>query len=471
MSPREAIQFAREHDARVVDVKFTDLFGMWHHFSMPVEALTEEVFEEGIGFDGSSIRGFQTINLSDMLLIPDPETVFMDPFTEVPTVSFICNVVDPITRERYTRDPRYVAHKAEAYLRASGIADIAYFGPEVEFYIFNDVRYGQGPNYGYYFLDSDEAEWNTGREEKPNLGHKMRLKGGYFPVPPADTLQDLRTEMMRTLQECGVAVEVQHHEVGAAGQAEIDIRYDTLTRMADKVMLYKYVVKNVAARNGYTVTFMPKPVFQDNGSGMHTHQSLWKAGENLFYDERGYAMLSETALYYIGGILHHAPAVLAFAAPSTNSYRRLVPGYEAPINLVYSQRNRSACIRIPTYSPSPKARRIEFRAPDPSCNPYLAFAAMLMAGLDGIQNRILPPDPVDKDLYELPPEERVGIKTTPASLAEALDALESDHEFLLKGGVFTPDLLETYLEYKRKREVEQILLRPHPYEFALYYDV
>lgn len=470
MSPREAIQFAREHNARVVDVKFTDLFGMWHHFSFPAELLTEDLFEEGIGFDGSSIRGFQAINLSDMLLMPDPATIFLDPFPEVPTVSLICNVVDPITRERYTRDPRYVAQKAEAYLRSTGIADTAYYGPEVEFYIFNNVRYAQGANFGYYYIDSDEGEWNTGREESPNLGYKMRLKGGYFPCPPADTLQDLRTEMMLTLREVGVEVEVQHHEVGAAGQAEIDIKYDTLVRIADKVQMYKYIVRNVAWRNGYTVTFMPKPIFQDNGSGMHTHQSLWKNGENLFYDERGYAMLSETALYYIGGILKHAPAILAFAAPTTNSYRRLVPGYEAPINLVYSQRNRSACIRIPTYSPSPKARRIEFRAPDPTANPYLAFAAMLMAGLDGIQNRIMPPDPIDKDLYELPPDERKGIATTPPTLADALNALEQDHEFLLKGGVFTPDLLETYLEYKRAREVDQILLRPHPYEFALYYD-
>ncbi|MER3402726.1 MAG: type I glutamate--ammonia ligase [Armatimonadota bacterium] len=470
MSPKQAIQFAQERNARVVDVKFTDLFGMWHHFSFPAELLTEDLFEDGIGFDGSSTRGFQAINMSDMLLLPDPSTIHLDPFAEVPTVSIICNVVDPITRERYPRDPRYVAQKAEAYLRATGIADTAYFGPEVEFYIFNDVRYAQGAHFGYYYIDSDEGEWNTGREESPNLGYKMRLKGGYFPCPPADTLQDLRTEMMLTLHEIGVEVEVQHHEVGAAGQAEIDIKYDTLVRIADKVQLYKYVVRNVAWRHGYTVTFMPKPIFQDNGSGMHTHQSLWKNGENLFYDERGYAMLSETALYYIGGILKHAPAILAFAAPTTNSYRRLVPGYEAPINLVYSQRNRSACIRIPTYSSSPKARRIEFRAPDPTANPYLAFSAMVMAGLDGIQNRIMPPEPIDKDLYELPPEERKGIATTPATLADALDALERDHEFLLKGGVFTPDLLETYITYKRTREVDQILLRPHPYEFALYYD-
>lgn len=470
MSPKEAIDFARENEARVLDIKFTDLFGAWQHFSMPIEDFTEDMFEEGIGFDGSSIRGFQTIDASDMLLIPDPDTVFMDPFTDIATVSITCTIEDPITRERYSRDPRYIAQKAEAYLRSTGIADTAYFGPEAEFYIFNDVRFDQSSQYGYYFIDSDEAIWNSGRDEKPNLGYKMRLKGGYFPVPPSDMLQDVRTEMMLTLEQCGVKVEVQHHEVGAAGQAEIDIRYDTLTRTADKIMVYKYVIKNVAVRNGLTVTFMPKPVFQDNGSGMHTHQSLWRSGENLFYDERGYAMLSESALYYIGGLLKHAPALLAFAAPSTNSYRRLVPGYEAPINLVYSQRNRSACIRIPTYSKSPKARRVEFRAPDPTCNPYLAFAAMLMAGLDGIQNRIMPPDPIDKDLYELPAEERRGIKMTPGSLAEALDALESDNEFLMKGGVFTPDLLEHYIAHKRY-EVDQILLRPHPYEFMMYYDV
>jgi glutamine synthetase len=471
MTPREVIDLAKESEAKVLDVRFIDLPGMWQHFSMPVSALTEEMFEDGIGFDGSSIRGFQKINESDMLLIPDPNTAFMDPFTQVPTIVLICDVEDPITRERYSRDPRNVAKKAEAYLQSTGIADTAYFGPEAEFYILNDVRYDQTPHSGYYFLDSDEGIWNSGRDEKPNLGYKIRYKGGYFPCPPSDSLQDLRTEMMLTLLEVGVETEVQHHEVGTAGQAEIDIKYDTLVKTADNIMKYKYVIKQTAVSEGYTVTFMPKPLFQDNGSGMHTHQSLWKGGTNIFYDEKGYAGLSETAIYYIGGILKHAPAILAFAAPSTNSYRRLVPGYEAPINLIYSQRNRSACVRIPMYSKSPKAKRIEFRAPDPSCNPYLAFPAMLMAGLDGIENKIMPPDPIDRDLYEMEPEERHGIQMTPGSLAESLNALEADHEFLLKGGVFTADLIEEYIAYKRLNEVDGVALRPHPYEFMLYFDI
>lgn len=470
MTPREVIDLATEREAKIVDVRFVDLPGTWQHFSMPASTLTEEVFEEGIGFDGSSIRGFQKINESDMLLIPDPDTAFMDPFTDVPTLNIICDVEDPITRERYSRDPRNVAKKAENFLRASGLADVAYFGPEAEFYIFNDVRYDSQPNAGFYFLDSDEGIWNSGRDEKPNLGYKVRYKGGYFPVPPADSLQDLRTEMMLTLIESGVECEVQHHEVGTAGQSELDIKFGPLVATADKLMKYKYIIKNVAFQNGYTVTFMPKPLYGDNGSGMHTHQSLWKGGTNLFFDERGYAGLSQEAIWYIGGILKHAPAILAFAAPTTNSYRRLVPGYEAPINLIYSQRNRSACVRIPMYSKSPKAKRIEFRAPDPSCNPYLAFSAMLMAGLDGIENRIQPPDPIDRDLYEMEPEERHGIRMTPGSLAESLDALEADHEFLLRGGVFTRDLLETYVEYKRLNEADPVALRPHPHEFYLYYD-
>ncbi len=471
MTPKEVIELAIEREAKVVDVRFVDLPGVWQHFAMPLSAFTEDVFEDGIGFDGSSIRGFQKINESDMLLIPDPDTAFMDPFTEVPQLDIICDIEDPITRERYSRDPRQVAKKAEAYLRGTGLADVAYFGPEAEFYIFSDIRYDTTPNSGYYFIDSDEGIWNSGRDEKPNLGYKIRYKGGYFPVPPTDTLQDLRTEMMLTLIEAGVQSEVQHHEVGTAGQSEIDIKYGPLLYTADALMKFKYIVKNVAWQNGYTVTFMPKPLFQDNGSGMHCHQSLWKEGSNVFYDEKGYAGLSETAIYYIGGLLKHAPAILAFAAPSTNSYRRLVPGYEAPINLIYSQRNRSACIRIPMYSRSPKAKRIEFRAPDPSANPYLAFPAMLMAGLDGIENRILPPDPIDKDLYEMEPEERHGIKMTPGSLQESLDALEADHDFLLKGDVFTRDLLEEYVAYKRKNEVDAVALRPHPHEFYLYYDI
>ena len=470
MTPREVIDLATEREAKIVDVRFVDLPGTWQHFSMPVTVLTEEIFEEGIGFDGSSIRGFQKINESDMLLIPDPDTAFMDPFTDVPTLNIICDVEDPITRERYSRDPRNVAKKAEQYLKSLGIADVAYFGPEAEFYVFNDVRFDSQPNAGFYYLDSDEGIWNSGRDEKPNLGYKIRYKGGYFPVPPADSLQDLRTEMMLTLIESGVECEVQHHEVGTAGQSELDIKFGPLLRTADNLMKYKYIIKNVAFQNGYTVTFMPKPLYGDNGSGMHCHQSLWKGGQNLFFDERGYAGLSENAIYYIGGILKHAPAILAFAAPSTNSYRRLVPGYEAPINLIYSQRNRSACVRIPMYSKSPKAKRIEFRAPDPSCNPYLAFPAMLMAGLDGIENRIQPPDPIDRDLYEMEPEERHGIQMTPGSLAESLNALEADQEFLLKGGVFTRDLIEQYLDYKRLNEVDAVALRPHPHEFSLYYD-
>ena len=470
MTPSEVLSFAQENGARVVDFRFCDLFGTWQHFSMPVEEFNEDVFEDGLGFDGSSVRGFQTIDQSDMLLIPDPDTAFMDPFFEVPTMNIICTIEDPITRSRYSRDPRYVAIKAENYLKSTGIADVCYFGPEAEFYIFDDVRYSQGPDHGFYHIDSIEAPWNSGRIEEPNLGYKMRMKGGYFPTPPSDKLQDLRTEMMLTLIECGLNVEVQHHEVGGAGQAEIDLRYDSLLTIADAIVKYKYIIKSVAYLNGFAATFMPKPVFLDNGSGMHCHQSLWKDGNPLFYDENGYALLSDTARHYIGGLLRHAPAILAFAAPTTNSYKRLVPGYEAPINLVYSQRNRSACVRIPTYSSSPKARRIEFRAPDPMANPYLAFSAMLMAGLDGIQNGIEPPDPVDKDIYELPPEEKKGIAQTPADLPEAIDALESDHDFLLKGDVFTSDLIEAYIEYKREVEIDGINLRPHPYEFALYFD-
>ena len=470
MTPREVIDFATEHEAKIVDIRFVDMPGTWQHFSVPVSVLTEELFEDGLGFDGSSIRGFQKINESDMLLIPDPDTVFMDPFTEVATMIIICDIEDPITRERYSRDPRNIAKKAEAYLKSQGIADVAYFGPEAEFYIFNDIRFEQTANSGMYHIDSDEGIWNSAREEKPNLGYKIPYKGGYFPVPPMDSLQDLRTEMMLTLHESGVECEVQHHEVGTAGQSELDIKYGPLLATADKLMKYKYIIKNVAFQNGYTATFMPKPIFGDNGSGMHCHMSLWKDGSNLFFDEKGYAGISETAKYYIGGILKHAAAVLAFGAPSTNSYRRLVPGYEAPINLIYSQRNRSACVRIPMYSKSEGAKRIEFRAPDPSCNPYLAFSAMLMAGLDGIANKIEPPAPIDRDLYEMEPEERHGIKMTPGSLSESLDALEADNEFLLRGGVFTPDLIKEYIGYKRLVECDGVALRPHPYEFFLYYN-
>ena len=479
MTPKEVIALAQENEARVVDVKFCDLLGSWQHFSMPVQALSEEMFEDGLGFDGSSIRGFQKINESDMLLIPDPGTAIMDPFTEVPTLSILCDIQDPITRDPYSRDPRYTAKKAAQYLQSTGIADTAFFGAEAEFYIFNEVRYEYKAHTSFHLVDSDEGIWNSARDERGgnsnvgNLGYKIPYKGGYFPVMPSDQFQDLRTEMMLTMLDVGIDVEVQHHEVGTAGQAEIDLKFAPLVKHADDLMLYKYIIKNVAFQNGYTATFMPKPLFQDNGSGMHTHVSFWKDGQTMMYDENGYAQLSELAVYYIGGLLRHAPALLAFCAPTTNSYRRLVPGYEAPINLVYSNRNRSACCRIPAYSKSPKAKRVEFRAPDPSANPYLAFSAILMAGLDGIQNKIQPPAPVDKDIYEMDRSEfnEIGIKQTPGSLADSLNALEADHEFLLKGGVFTSDLIETYIAYKRENEVEQIALRPHPYEFALYYNI
>jgi len=471
MKPKEVLAFAKANKVEIVDLKFVDLPGLWQHFSISTSELNEDLFAHGIGFDGSSIRGFQAINESDMLLMPDSNTAMMDPFTELPTLSLICNIKDPITGQSYTRDPRYVAQKAEKYLLSTGLADTSYWGPEIEFYIFDNIRFDQGPNYGFYFIDSEEGAWNTGSEQRPNLGYKPRYKEGYFPVPPMDHQHDIRSEMVRTLEKCGVTVEIHHHEVGTAGQAEIDMRYTTLARMADQVLLYKYVIKNVGRRRGKTVTMMPKPLFQDNGSGMHTHQSLWKKGKNIFYDKKGYALLSDTARYYIGGLLKHADALCGLIAPTTNSYRRLVPGYEAPINLAYSQRNRSACIRIPTYSTSEKARRLEFRTPDPSCNPYLAFPAMLMAGLDGVRNKIEPPPPIEKDLYELSGAEAKKIKSMPGSLDQALDALERDHDFLLKGDVFTPDVLETWISYKRKREVDPVRLRPHPHEFALYYDI
>jgi glutamine synthetase len=469
-TPKEAITLAQEKGAKMVDLRFTDLPGTWQHFSMPVRELTEELFEEGIGFDGSSIRGFKEIQESDMILIPDPTTAFMDPIYEVPTIVVTCDVYDPVTREAYTRDPRYVALKAEEYLKSTGIADIAYFGPEAEFFLFDKVRYGGSTNAAYYEVDSVEGWWNSGNEGI-NLGAQIPPKRGYFPVPPADTMQDVRSQIVIALEEAGVAVEVHHHEVGTAGQGEIDVRFNTLARMADSLMIYKYLVKNVARKNGLTATFMPKPLFGDNGSGMHTHQSLWKGETNVFFDEAGYGGLSDAAKYYIGGLLKHAPALLALAAPTTNSYRRLVPGFEAPINLVYSQRNRSAICRIPVYSKSPKSKRVEFRAPDPSCNPYLCFAALLMAGLDGIQNQIDPGSPIDKDLYDLPAEEAAAVESTPGSLSDVLDALEADHAFLLQGDVFTEDLLEAYLAYKRTEEVDPIKLRPHPHEFTLYFDI
>ncbi len=466
-----AIKLAMAKGCQFVDLKFIDLPGIWQHYTLPVSELNESLFEEGNGFDGSSIRGFRLIHESDMLLIPDPTTAVVDPVIEVPTLSLVCNVRDPVTGEDYDRDPRNIAGKAESYLKSTKIADTSYWGPELEFFIFNSVRFDQNSHLGFYEIDSNEGIWNSGNGDGPNLGYRPRHKEGYFPVPPTDQLQNLRTRMAQKMMEGGLVVEKHHHEVATAGQAEFGLRFDSLTRQADNVMMYKYVAKNVAVQNGYTVTFMPKPLFQDNGSGMHVHQSLWKDGVNQFFSAKEYAQLSQMARHYIGGLLAHSPSLLALCAPTTNSYRRLVPGYEAPINLVYSQRNRSASIRIPLYSTNPKTKRIEYRCPDSSCNPYLAFAAMLMAGIDGIKNKIDPGKPIDKDIYELEPEDKAKIKSTPGSLGEVLDALEKDHGYLLQGGVFTPDLIETWISYKRKNEMEQVALRPHPYEFHLYYDI
>ena len=463
----DVLALARDAAALMVDLRFIDLVGQVQHFSIPVRELNENLFIDGIGFDGSSIRGFQHIHESDMLLLPDPRTAFIDPTLDVTTLGLICDVAEPGTRRPYTRDPRYVARKAEEYLAESGIATTSYWGPEVEFYIFDSLRFSSGTPGSMVEIDSEEGIWNSGANGTANLAHRPRPKEGYFPVPPLDKLQDTRSRMVLAMQAVGIEVEVQHHEVGGPGQAEIDIRYGTLVETADKVTKYKYIAKQVAAREGKVVTFMPKPIFADNGSGMHTHQSLWKDGTNLFYDKNGYALLSDTARWYIGGLLKHAKAILAFAAPTTNSYRRLVPGYEAPINLVYSQRNRSACIRIPTYFTTPGARRLEFRSPDPTCNPYLSFSAQLMGGLDGVINRIEPPAPIDKDIYELSDREKAGIDGTPGTLEEALDALEADHEFLLRGDVFTPDLIEAHLALKRAG-AKEVALRPHPYEFYLY---
>ena len=469
-TPQTVLAMARQQGAQMVDFKFVDSPGTWQHFSIPASALEADMFSDGLGFDGSSIRGWKSIHESDMLVIPDPSTAFMDPFTELPTLSVICDIVDPITREDYGRDPRAVARRAETYLRSTGIADTAFFGPEAEFFVFDDVRFEQNSHEGYYYINSVEGRWNSGAEENPNLGYKPDYKGGYFPVPPTDSLQDIRSEMVMTMIQAGVEIEVHHHEVGTAGQCEIDIRFCPLVVCGDRMMLYKYIVKNVARRHNKTATFMPKPLFEDNGTGMHTHQSLWKGGKPLFAGS-GYAGLSDMALYYIGGLLRHARAVIAFTNPTTNSYKRLVPGYEAPVNLAYSQRNRSAAIRIPMYSSSPKAKRVEFRCPDPSSNLYLGMSAMLMAGIDGIENRIDPGDPMDKDIYDLPPEERASVPLTPGSLDEALEALEQDHEFLLKGDVFTEDVIGAWIDYKREAEVDAVRLRPHPHEFELYFDV
>jgi glutamine synthetase len=468
----ELFKFVKDEGVEFIDVRFCDLPGVMQHFNVPAATLTAESLSDGMMFDGSSIRGFQAIHESDMKLVPDFATAVVDPFRAAKTVNINFSIVDPFTGESYSRDPRNIAAKAEAYLKSTGIADTAYFGPEAEFYVFDDVRFETKQNAGYYFIDSIEGAWNTGREEEGgNKGYKTRYKGGYFPVAPVDHYSDLRDEMSSALIEAGFEVERAHHEVGTAGQAEINYKFNTLQHAADELMLFKYIVKNVGWKNGKSVTFMPKPLFGDNGSGMHAHQSLWKDGEPLFFDELGYAGLSDIARWYIGGLLKHAASLVAFTNPTVNSYHRLVPGFEAPVNLVYSQRNRSAAVRIPVTGTSPKAKRIEFRVPDPSSNPYLAFSAMLMAGLDGIKNKIEPPTPVDKDLYELPPEEHANIPTVPSSLGEALDALEADHDYLTEGNVFTPDLIETWIAYKRENEIDPIRLRPHPHEFELYYDI
>ncbi len=467
---KEVLSLIEREKVEVVDLRFMDFPGLWQHFSVPSSVMEEKTFEEGLGFDGSSIRGWQSINESDMLVKPVAESAFIDPFTQVRTLVLVCNICDPITGKDYTRDPRNIARKAENYLRSVGTGDTAYFGPEAEFFVFDDIRFDQTVNQGFYYIDSAEGRWNSGRIENPNLGYKPRFKEGYFPVPPTDSLQDLRTEMMLTLMKVGIDMEAQHHEVASGGQCELDMRFNTLVQMADNLLKFKYVIKNVAKKANKTVTFMPKPLFGDNGSGMHVHFSIWKGGKNLFYGN-GYAGLSEMALYAVGGLLKHAPALLAFSNPTTNSYKRLVPGFEAPVNLAYSRRNRSAAVRIPMYSNSEKAKRLEFRCPDPSGNPYLTFSAMLMAALDGIQNKIHPGDPLDKDIYDLPPEELAQVPHTPGSLREALENLEKDHDWLLKGDVFTEDVIETWIDYKLKNEVVALDLRPHPWEFALYYDI
>ncbi|MBN1897642.1 MAG: type I glutamate--ammonia ligase [Spirochaetes bacterium] len=477
MTPQEVIELVKKKKIKMIDLKFNDLPGLWQHFSIPVSELTEiddplqGIWKEGIGFDGSSIRGFQKIQESDMILMLDPSTAVVDPVCEVPTLSMLCDIYDPLTKKPYSRDPRYVAKKATEYLKSTGIADESYWGPEMEFFLFDDIRFDQTENSGYYVIDSIEGEWNSGKDEKPNLGYKPRYKEGYFPVPPHDSQQDLRSKIVLTLIEAGIPIEVHHHEVATAGQAEIDMKFDKLVRIADNCLMYKYIVKNIARKNNMVATFMPKPLFGDNGSGMHTHQSLWKKGKNIFFDPKGYGLISQTAKYYIGGLLKHAPALMAFCAPTTNSYKRLVPGYEAPVNLAYSQRNRSAAIRIPVYTENPKTKRIEFRPPDNSANPYLAFAAMLMAGLDGIKNKIDPGKPLEKNTYELTEAEKKKIPTVPGSLEESIHALEKDHKFLTEGGVFTQDVIDTWIEYKKEKEIDEIKIRPHPYEFHLYFDI
>ena len=470
MTPKEVIALAKERECKILDLRFMDFPGMWQHTSYPINELTEDAFDEGFGFDGSSIRGWQAINESDMLLKPQPETAFVDPFRAESTLVIICNIQDPVTGDDYTRDPRNIGRKAIAHMAATGIADTAYFGPEAEFFVFDDVRYDANEHEAFYHVDSIEGAWNSGTYEEPNLGHKLRYKEGYFPTPPSDSLMDIRTEMVLNMIECGIDVECHHHEVSTGGQCEIDMRFNPLVQMADSLVIYKYIVKNVAHRHGKTATFMPKPVWNDNGSGMHTHMSLWKAGKPLFAGD-GYAGLSEMALHAIGGVLKHASAICAFTNPSTNSYKRLVPGFEAPVNLAMSRRNRSAAVRIPLYSPSPKAKRMEFRCPDPSCNPYLAFSAMLMAALDGIENKIEPGQPLDVNIYDLDPEQMAQVTQTPGTLEESLIALRDDHAFLLKADVFTQDVIDTWIDYKMENEVDALKLRPHPYEFMMYYDI
>ena len=470
MTPKEVLEFAKENKARVVDLRFLDFPGLWQHFTVPMSELKESSFEDGFGFDGSSIRGWQEIHHSDMLVVPDAATAKMSPFFKEPTLVMIGNIVDPVTREQYSRDPRYIAQKAEAYLKSTGIGDTAYFGPEAEFFIFDDIRFESSSHRAFYEIDSIEGIWNSGREECPNLGYKPRHKEGYFPVPPMDKFQDIRTEMLLTLEQLGIDVECQHHEVATAGQAEIDMVFKPLLQMGDQLMWYKFVLKNVANKYGHTLTFMPKPLYGDNGTGMHVHTSIWKGGKPLFAGDK-YAGLSDMGLWAIGGLLKHAPAICAFTNPITNSYKRLVPGFEAPVNLAYSSRNRSASVRIPMYSPSPKAKRLEYRPPDPSCNGYMAFSAMLLAMLDGIENKLDPGDPLDKDIYDLPPEELAKVPSTPGSLEEALENLKKDHEFLMKGDVFTQDVIDMWISYKIKNEINPVKLRPHPHEFFLYFDV
>ncbi len=474
MDAKAVLKYAEDHEAKFVSVRFTDLVGAWHHLTFPMHELDAGSFEDGFGFDASSLRGWASIHESDMLLIPDPSRVFIDPFSEEPTLCVIANAVDPITKEGYGMDPRSVAQRAESYLRFTGIADTVNFGPEAEFFVFDGVEVNNEPHNSGYRIHSDEGHWSSGRGEDdfrgPNLGYRIRNKEGYVPVPPADSLSDLRSEISLTLEQCGITVECHHHEVATAGQCEIDFRFSTMLGTADNLQIFKYVVRNVAYQYGKTATFMPKPMYGDNGSGMHCHQSLWKGEKPLFAGD-GYAGLSDVARWYIGGLLKHAAAVVAFAAPTTNSYKRLVPGFEAPVNLAYSARNRSAAIRIPMFSTNPKLKRLEFRPPDPSCNPYLAFSAMMMAGLDGIQNRIDPGEPLDKDIYDLSPEQLKDVPSLPGSLDAALDALEADHEFLLKGDVFTPQLVERWISYKREKEIQPLRMRPHPFEFGMYFDI